>query len=221
MRPIIPNTTRRADLRAAIKRAKKDDLLRLEDLARVWGVVKTRFVNIKNDITMTIGFPAHVQGPNNTHLYPAKESLEKLLAYETRNDEVTTARQERAAAILGQNGKGKASAASLHNPNELATLSRLAAEIEDRERDQRLYIPAAEVSAVGGEIFSLFSEFCGSLDNHVDPNGQLSADIRKRIRDGGHRTLMSIHERMKGLLNAQPAADRRAPGRARKPRTRR
>ena len=92
-----PNLSRRQDLQRAIKRAKPGDLLRLEDLARVWGVVKTRFVNVKNDITMTIGFPEHAPGPNNTHLYPAKASLQKLLDWETRHDKISSDRQKRAA----------------------------------------------------------------------------------------------------------------------------
>lgn len=222
MRPSIPNTTRRQDLKAAIRRAKPDDLLRLEDLARIWGVVKTRFVNIKNDITMTIGFPSHVPGPNNTHLFPAKEALEKLLAWETRNDETSTARQQRAAEILGHTGKGKASLpTALHAPNELAVLNRLAADIEAREREQRLYIPAAEVSATAAEVFSIFSEYCGSLENYVDPNGLLPIDIRKKISDGGHATLLNIHKKLRGLLNADNGTDQPAPRSTRKARSRR
>jgi hypothetical protein len=225
MRPITPNITRRADLKRAIKRAKPDDLLTLEGMASVWGVVKTRFVNVKNDITMTIGFPAHQPGPNNTHLYPAKAALEKMLAYETRNDKMSAARQARQAQILGASRKGnKASGASeLHTPRELIDLNRIAADVEAREREQGLYIPAAEVSATTGEVFSELSDFCGNLANNVDPNGQLPPDVRERIDKGGAAALIKFHAQLKGLMNADAVNqhNQRPAGRARQSRTRR
>lgn len=218
-----PNLSRRQDLQRAIKRAKPGDLLRLEDLARVWGVVKTRFVNVKNDVTMTIGFPEHAPGPNNTHLYPAKASLQKLLDWETRHDKISSDRQKRAAEILGHTRRGRAgvSEIAIHQPRELSELNRLAADIEQRERDQGLYIPASVVSATAGDVFSIVSEFCGIMENHVDPNGLLPPEVREKIAKGGRDTLLKVHQRMKGLLNADSAADQRPAGRARTPRARR
>jgi hypothetical protein len=225
MRQFTPNITRRADLKRAIKRAKPDDLLTLEGLASVWGVVKTRFVNVKNDITMTIGFPQHQPGPNNTHLYPAKPALEQMLAYETRNDELSSARQARQAQILGAGRKGSkaASTSDLHTPRELIDLNRIAADLEAREREQGLYIPASDVAATTGEVFSQLSEFCGNLANNVDPNGQLPPDVRERIDKGGATALIKFHAQLKGLMNADAVnqSDQRPTGRARQSRARR
>lgn len=200
-----PNLARRSDLKAALKRTKPDDVLTLDACAVLWGVVKTRFVNVRNDIEATIGWPQARPGPRNSFLYPAGEAIEKMLAYEMRHDELANERQQRIDKILGRTrrvGSKSASDGYAMPVNEMATIHRLATEIEVRERNQRLYIPAAEVSATCGEVFAIFSEFCSDLDNRCDPNGELPAETRKRIRALGADLQLRIHGEMKDLLEA-------------------
>jgi hypothetical protein len=80
------SVARRADLKAAIKRFRKDETITLEDLARLWGVSKARFINIRSDIAE---FPDPVGKQGNAILYEAKGALECLLRHETRNDNAT------------------------------------------------------------------------------------------------------------------------------------
>lgn len=200
-----PNLARRSDLKAALKRAGTDDLLTLDACAVLWGVVKTRFVNVRNDIEATIGWPQPQPGPRNSFLYPAKEAIEKMLAYEMRHDDLAADRQKRIDKILGRTrrvGSKSPSDGYAMPVNEMATIHRLATEIEVRERNQRLYIPAAEVSATCGEVFAIFSEFCGDLDNRCDPNGELPAETRRRIRELGFDLQLRIHGEIKELLAA-------------------
>lgn len=202
-----PNFVRRRDLEAALKRAKDDDLLSLDHLAVLWGVVKTRFVNIRNDIEATIGWPKAEKGPKNTHLYPARDALQKMLDYEKRHDKAESDRRKQVDRILGRTGRGKEADDGYQMPvNEMAQLHRMATEIEERERKQRLYIPATEVAATCAEVFALFSEFCGDLDNRVDPNGELPGPVRARVRELGAELQLRIHREMKDMLSADAHA---------------
>lgn len=218
-----PNFVRRRDIESALKKAKPDDLLSLEHLAVIWGVVKTRFVNVTKDMEATVGWPRPQKGPNNTHLYSAREALERMLAYERRHDELAAEQKRTADRILGRTARGKTADVYQMPISEMAQLHRMAIEIEERERAQRLYIPAAEVAATSAEVFSLFSEFCGDMDNRLDPNGELPAPMRKRARELGAELLLRIHREMKDMLEADAhartgsaPASRRSPRRARR-----
>lgn len=207
-----PNVARRNDLKAALKRAKPDDLLPLDQCAVLWGVVKTRFVNVRNDIEATIGWPAPIKGPKNSYLYPATAAIQAMLDFEMRHDEINADRQRRIDVIVGRTRRvgSKGNAESYMMPvNDLAKLHRLAAEIEERERQQRLYIPKTEVEAVCGEVFAVFSEFCADLDNRCDPNGELPAGTRERIRELGSDLQLRIYREIKDLLeiNADAGSD--------------
>lgn len=198
-------------------------MLRLEELSNAWGTTKTNFVNVKNDISLTIGFPVPKAGPNNSHLYPALASLKKMLEYETRNDSENDARAKRAAEILGETGRRKRTVAQdfTHAPNELATLNRLAADIEARERAQRQYLLASEVANIAADAFSIMSETCSNLSNEIDPNGLLPVETRMAVDGAGRSLLIRIHKQMKELLDADSGNVEPAAGVARKARARR
>ena len=96
------NLTRVQDIRGALKRAKAGDLLSLTDCAMIWGISKGAFVNVRNRMAT---FPDGQEGAKNTILYPAVAALNAMLEHETRADAAEQERQQRAAAILGMNGK--------------------------------------------------------------------------------------------------------------------
>ena len=215
------NPHRRADIQAALKRAKPDTMLSLEELAFVWGTTKGPFVTAKKYM---VGMPAPVLS-GTSHLYPAKDALRAMLNYETRNDEAARNLAERQAAILGMKARSERAAeeAAAHSPRDLQVLNRLAAEVEEREREQRQYIPAAEVAKTAGDVFSELSEFMAGLSNAIDPNGLLDPKLRELIDHKGGEALLSFHRKLKTLLDADAIDqnDRAADDRARKPRARR
>jgi hypothetical protein len=194
------NKNRRSDIAAALKRAKPSDMLTLEELALIWGVTKPRFVTVRNTMA---DFPAPLPGQGNVYIYPARKALEAMLKHETRHDEAASQRRARADAILGRNGKGKASdTLGDHTPNELVLLSRLAADVEERERAMRIHIPAVEVSDTAGDVFGEMSEFLSDFANEIDPNGLLDPDTRERIDKAARERLLHFHRRMKHILTA-------------------
>lgn len=216
-----PNLHRRKDLSTALRKAKPDDLLTLEALALVWGVTKPRFVTVRNAMA---DFPAPLPGQGNIYEYPARKALDAMLKHEMRHDEAARARQARTAAILGKGARGRANDdAGNHTVNELATLSRMRAEIEEQERDQGLYAPMAEVAAVAGDVFSEISDFMRGLSNKMDPHGLWPAELRAQIDEQGDKALLGLHKRMKEVLSpdAKPRGNRTASGGARRTRARR
>jgi hypothetical protein len=215
------NPNRRSDIAAALKRAKPNDMLSLEDLAFVYGTTKGPFVTAKKQMP---GMPQPIlQGTQ--HIYPARAALKAMLDFETRNDAAAVDISRRRDAILGTLTRDRhEEATSAHLPaRELQILNRLAAEVEEREREQRAYIPAAEVARTAGEVFSALSEFMASLSNRVDPNGLLDPKLRTIIDTGGAEALLGFHKTLRLLLNADAVSGtpRTTPDRARKSRVRR
>lgn len=223
----VDDARRLNDLRAALKRVKPNELFSLDDVALLWGTSKSRFVTVRDQMAT---FPAPQPAPKEmglapkAYVYPARAAIEAMLAHATRHEDIDRAKAERTAAMLGQR-RVEGDAAPLHNVNELQTVNRLAAEIEERERAQGLYIPVAEVAAVAGELFSELSEFVSELANRIDPHGSLAPDVRLLIADQGKEALLLLHRRLKDMLRADAVAktnrdqaDRAGQPRARRPR---
>jgi hypothetical protein len=204
--PAPANPNRLPDIQKALKRAKPGDQIPLEALAVIYGTAKSRFVTVKNTM---VGFPSPIL-QNGAHIFPAKQALQAMLDWEMRHHKDAASKAERINAILGKTKEGRADAkgAAAMPVRDLAVLSRMAAETEERERDQRLYIPAAEVERVASDVFSELSEFMGGLSNKVDPNGMLEPTIRAAIDDGSAKALLGFHARMKTLLNANAEPNR-------------
>jgi len=216
-----PNLNRRRDIAAALKKAKPSDSLTLEALALVWGVTKPRFVTVRNTMA---DFPPPSPGQANVYIYPAVKALKAMLAHETRHDDAARKRQERTNQILGRTARGRTDdAAGRHTVNELATLSKMRAQIEADEREQGLYAPIAQVAAVASEVFGEISEFMRGLSNKLDPHGLLDPEIRARIDKGGDDALLQLYGKMKDVLSpdAKPTRNRKPSGRARSTRARR
>jgi hypothetical protein len=221
-----PRDARRVvDPRAARKRAKPKDVLALNELALLWGVSKARFVTQMKNMT---GFPDPQPAPKgmglpaNSHVYAAQGAIDAMLAFANRHEASSKAKANRAAAIIG-GSRQVAEAASLHSPNDLRVLSRLAMETEEREREQGKYVAAAEVSQSVGDIFSMISDFCAGLPNKIDPHGELPPKARETAREGAADLQLQLYQRVKHLLapDAAPEGNRDTSHRARKPRARR
>lgn len=218
-----PNETRRADIRRALRRVKPEDEWQLEDFAVVWGVVKSRFITLRNSM---VDFPVpRRSGTGNSYLYPAKAGLEAMLAHETRHDAARKERQSRQQRLL--EGKRKRSPAneSMALPvDELLKINRLAQEIEARESAQRETVDAADVRRTAGLIFAKVTTFVANFVSIVDPNGELTADFRSRLDERGREALLSLHADIEGLLTGERVGNetsrsRKPNGRARRPRT--
>jgi len=215
------NPNRRRDLQIYLKRSKPDDILTLEECAVAWGTTKQRFVTVRNAMPT---FPDRIATDGNVYLYPARKALEAMLAYETRHEAAAKAKQARTNAILGRGKRASANDdTAIYSPSELATLSRMSAELEEREREQGLYVPVAKNAVVAGEVFALISEFMSELSNKLDPHGLETPEWRARIDSMGAEALLGLHRQMKEVLSpdAKPRATRAASNRSRKSSTRR
>lgn len=214
--PETSNPKRVRDIRAAIARAKQRDKLSLEDLATIWGTAKSRFVTVRNTMP---GFPEPVDKVGNQHVFPAIRALKAMLKHEQRHDEMARIQQNRADAILGKRRKPDEPVIAPMSANEMATLSRLAAETEERERAQGLYIPATEVAAVAHDVFSEISDFGSRLSNEIDPHGRLAPDVRLSIDKAAKEAVLRCHANMRQILSPDARQDgnrtaTRRPGRA-------
>lgn len=199
------NLERVQDLQRAMKRARPDDVLSLAELALIWGIGKGAFVNIRNRMG---GFPDAAPGPQNSLLYPALKALKVMLEHETRADAAEQERASRAAAILGMDGRkgGRRKADEVVlPPSELLKLSRLRAEIEERERTQGEYVKLADVRAQGARVYSVMSETLGQLSMKADPNGLWPPEVREAVDKAGRQQLLVVHRELSDMLG--PDAD--------------
>jgi hypothetical protein len=215
------SVARRADLKAALKRFKKGETITLDDIARLWGVTKPRFLNIRNDIA---DFPEPIGKQANALLYDAKPTLECLLNHETRNDQAVAKRSSKVARILGAS---KADEEEPLPPTEMLALARAGAERDKRLREQGMLVKFTDVQQVASEVFGEMSSTLSKLSDLVDPNGKLPAHVRDLVDGGGKDVLLRLYNRFNDMLggnadlNAHPAAANRArPHRARRPRPR-
>lgn len=193
------NIKRIQDLEAALKRAKPKDTLRLDELALLWGVTKPRFVTVRNTMA---DYPAPQPGAGNEYVYPARKAINVMLAHERRHEKAAQARQDRANEIMGAGKRKGSPEAAFWSPTEMATLNRLAADIEERERAQGLFVPIAEVQAIALTIFSEFSDLCSRMPNVVDPHGALPVATRQLIDKNAKQALVHIHGTLKHILAA-------------------
>lgn len=206
------NLDRVKDLQAALKRAKPGDKLALAECAIIWGIGKGAFVNVRNRMA---DFPDPEPGPANSLLYEARPAIQAMLNYETRADAEERERQARAAAVMGmKGGRGRRKKDEIFlPPSELLKLSRLRAEIEQREREQALYVKRREVEDMLGDIFGIQSEHLGQLSLKADPNGLWDPEMRAAVDAAGRDVLLLIHGKISHMLPKD--ADRR-PGRTKK-----
>lgn len=212
------NADRLVDLKAALKAAKKTDMMPLAACAALWGVTKPRFVNKRAEIA---DFPEGIPGKGNSLDYPAIPAIKAMIAYLERHQQAAQDRVKSQARLIGRGRHAEVLAQ--HTPAELATLNRLRADLENDERAQGLYCPIAEQQRVAGEVFSEISEFCSTLSNEIDPHGRLAPEIRTMIDTKAHERLLRFYAQMKGLLSGDALhPGTRAPDRKTgKPRTRR
>src|SRR3546814_2234938 len=75
-------------------------------------------------------------------------------------------------------------------------------ELEQRARDQGLYVPIQDVQRDVGQIFSLMSEFYSTAANRLDPHGRLlTPDMRAALETNAHDSLLEMHSILKAWLS--------------------
>lgn len=214
------STPRLSSLRAALKAAQPDDDVTLPVLTEIWGSSKGQFVKIRDQC---MNFPPHKTGPHGVLIYPARAALEALIAFDTKDDVAAEALARRQTALLGvarKAGSRKGRATESFIPiDQLAKAARLAAEIEQRERDQGEFIAKIDVERVIGNVFSIISGRLSSLETMVDPSSSLPLPQRHLINKAGRDVLLQVNAEVKDMLagnvrRKSPRA-RKTPGRAR------
>lgn len=212
------NEQRRNDIRYAQRRIKGGEKLTLTELAMIWGTSKARFVTVREAID---GFPAYEKAKTgNEHLYPAKEALDAMLAYEMRHDAARKDKALRQARMIeGKKRRGAAPVVALP-ADEMLKINRLATEAEEREIRQRELLWAADVQRTYGLIFAKISTFIASLRSSIDPNGELPAEMGTKLDERGREALLGLHGDIKGLLSGDgngrsTPRNRKTSGRAR------
>lgn len=191
------DSKRLIDLRAALKRAKQNDLTKLEDLAALWGVTKPRFVNKMKEFHY---FPEFVEKDGNAYLYPARSCIQAMIDYLTKHQEATASRAKRLAALVGDDRFTNQMNEGLPVA-DLARMNQLDAEVEQRQRDQGLWVHILDVQRVVGMAFSEISEFISNLSNAIDPHGHLPPGHRSLIDTNAHEQLLHLHANLKEMLS--------------------
>lgn len=191
------DSQRLVDLKAALKRAHHKHTCTLEDLASLWGVTKPRFVNKRREFHR---FPEHAEKVGNAYLYPTRDALKAMIEYLEKHKEVSTSRAKRLGELIGTDQMAEHIAGGF-SIAELAKANQLAAELEERQRDQGLYAPISEVHRVIGMVFSEISEFVSNLANVVDPHGKLPPSARATLDSKAHEELLRLHGNLKGMLS--------------------
>ena len=208
------------DLKAALKAAKPRDRVTLDDCAALWGVVKARFVTVSKNFP---NWPDKVAVEGNKHLFPAKKAIQSMIAYLERHQKNEKHRASELQQMIGQTDQMADQISGNWTIAELAKVNQVAAELDQRQRDQGLYIPIDDVQRTVGLVFSEISETLSDLSTLVDPHGLLEASTRAMLNENAHKLLLASHAKLKALLspdvgrepNPKPA---KKPG---KPRTRR
>lgn len=198
---------RKRDLEAAIANAKDDDVSTQADLSKIWGVSTARFSDDLNKIRMTVNFPDWRPGLKNARLYPTKAALEALLAYHTRNDAATAARQASQARLLGVPEPGKrrrreAEPEYIPTAREQIEANRLRRMVEEDERRAGEWIRKSDVEDLAGRIYGITQDFFDAPSRRFDPNGQLDTVTRARMDAAGRATLLQISKQIGDILDA-------------------
>jgi len=209
------DSKRLVDLEAALKALgrKKAPLISLDECAALWGVTKPRFVTKRKEMA---GFPDMAERDGNAHLYPAREALKAMISFIQRHQTANAAKTKRLGQLIGTDQMSEQMVGNF-SIAELAKANQLAAEIEQRMRDQGLYVRVDELQRVVGMVFSEVSETLSNLSNLVDPHGRLEPETRTLIDTNAHELLLRTHKNLKGMLSPD-AVDTGNRKPARKPR---
>lgn len=207
------DSKRLVDLKAALKAAKPKDLIKLEELASLWGTSKQRFVTKRREF---VGFPEPVEKEGNAFLYPLKPCLQALIANIERHQQASTSKAKRLGELIGIDHMAEHVGGGF-SVAELAKANQLAADLEQRQRDQGLWAQLSDVQRIVGLVFSEVSETLSNLSNIVDPHGRLLPETRQHIDKAGHEQLLRMHSNLKRMLT-QDALDGATGSEARKPR---
>lgn len=183
---------RRRRIAEALRTAVDGEPIQLDELAKVWGVGKPAFVNIRDNIP---GFPAAVID-GKKYLYPRVVALKVLEAWERRGDAANAAKSSRIAALIGMD----------HPPDSPLTISELQKanslriDLEDRLRQQRALVSMTEFSQLTGKMMEIISRGLANLGTAVDPNGQYPAEVAAAADTAGQEILLRLHALMKDTL---------------------
>lgn len=208
------DSKRLVDLKAALKKAKPKDLIKLEECASIWGTSKQRFVTKRREF---VDFPEPTEREGNAFLYPLRPALEAMIAYIERHQQANTSKAKRLGELIGIDHMAEHMAGGF-SVAELAKANQLAADLEQRQRDQGLYGSLTEIQRVCGLVFSEISELVSNLPNIVDPHGRLAPEVRDTIDKKGHEQLLRTYGNMKRLLapDALDVTPRKETGKSRK-----
>src|SRR3546814_20290379 len=93
---------------------------------------------------------------------------------------------------------------------EIAKANQIGTELEQRARDQGLYVPIQDVQRDVGQIFSLMSDFYSTAANRLDPHGRLlTPAMRPALEKNAHYRLLDVHAHLKDGLNETGRRDGR------------
>jgi hypothetical protein len=200
----------------------KNETITLEDLARLWGVSKARFINIRSDIA---DFPDPVGKQGNAILYEPRR-----------------ARAPAAPRNPQRSGDGRPIVEGRADPRRrqgtAMTKTTRCRRRNAGARPRRRRAPTSACASRGAgsvhrrsagrvEVFGEISSTLSKLSDVVDPNGKLPSHVRDLVDGGGKEVLLRIYNRLNDMLgwNADldvhpAAANRTRPDRARRTRVR-
>jgi hypothetical protein len=194
---------RRRRLAEAMSTAVEGEHIMLAELAKIWGVGKPAFVNIRDTIP---DFPgALVDG--KTYFYPRVKTLGVLDAWERRGDVENAKKNDRFSALIGMELTD-----STFSITDLQKANQLRLDIEERMKAQGLLVSKTEMQRTAGKIAEILQRNLSALGTAVDPNGQYPPEVAKAADEAGERILLLIHAQMKDMLVKDAALFETRPG---------
>ena len=195
---ITESVDRRRRLQEELATATDGETITNTEMMNLWGVTKGRWSDLRNRMP---DFPMPIVS-GGVQLYPRQTALERMWAWETRNDKTDKEKARRMAALLGVDDFSGV----LPSMSEMQKASQLRAEIEARMIAQGQLVRRGDVASLLARVFELQSKRLSSLGTLIDPNGAYPQELRDAADAAGNSLLMAMHGELKHMLGGDAAA---------------
>lgn len=211
--PIDPKRIPR--LRAALKRFGDEDMLPQQELAKIYGVANSRFTTLAHQRFENM--PAAQRRGDKTHWFPAKATIESMIAYLEGTGAKKQAAARRAAVAMGEvdgNSRGPAEVPTisktetvaaapeetLMTPAEIDKLASAQTRMFRLAQEKGMFVRVDQSRRVIRTLFTTVQRAVTALPNEVDPNGELPPLHRARLEAAVRASMGRIYETVKDTL---------------------
>jgi len=212
--PIDPK--RLPGLKKALADYGEDEWVPQQQLADLYGVANSRFTTLAKQ--RFPDFPAFERRGDKTHWFPARAAIKSMIQYmqdQARGKQSQAKRHSQVMSGVKEVQDEAAAAAIEETPLTATEIDRLiTAQTKQFRLDQMrgMYVLRAEVERDSRAVLSLLSREVMNIINVLDPNGELPAEMRKRITDKSREVLSKMADGLAAHLREDDVAPPNASG---------